>query len=351
MSKTSTHTICLNKVVGTLRFISALYILTLLPYASAQEEVQASQDSLSTSPVNNSEPAQSSSLAPPLYYHREDLQYHLSKQTLSLISITLNGIEVEVPIVKYNARQAIVKGVAIIIGDVQPQGYIDSSLHLIAKTLPDWGWHTVLVTPSPSYVNVTQALNDTLNAKQSNEQATSDESTNNGSDSQAGDILNSPQTDISANSFQAPSLSFTHTEYVAFLASLTEALTTHFSQQLGYKVVYAKGKSAAGLVSLFASSNNNGFDALVIENTYWPVYKNNEALAQQLSTLTIPVLDLVSKSDNKWAQHTKDQRAVAVRVNLKPMYRQRDVSSVELGSNSAYFLAKEVSSWTHFMGW
>lgn len=325
-------------------FISTIGILSVLMFFTA--------------PIYGQEPAQdilANSTSIPSPMHISDIGYRLPTEHLSVLSINLNGKQIEVPAIKYSARQAIVKGVTIIISEIQAQGQVDASLHHLAKTLPDWGWHTMLITPAQAYVtSEVIELTDTASNKQSNESADEDakqaELNGNTSVDESQTML-PEQVEIKSNILQAPFLPYTHKDYVSFLKALTKALNTRFSQQPGYKIIYANGKSASGLLALFNKPGSVDVDALVLGNTYWPSADINGLLPDQLASLPMPILDLVSMSDNHWAKQTAKHRVIAAKVNLKPMYRQREIMEGSLSINHHSALAKQLVSWTHFLGW
>jgi hypothetical protein len=276
-----------------------------------------------------------------------DLNYYLPGDQLSVLPLNVNGQQIEVPIIKYRARQAIVKGVTILIGEIQAQGQVDSSLNALAKSLPDWGWHTILITPSPSYLvskpketeateTVVSSTNKTVN-------------TNTAVDDNQLPLV--AQVDLKPTAFQAPSLPYTHSDYLMFMNALTKAINSRFSQQPGYKLVYANGKSAAALIPLLNLPDSLKIDALVVNNIYWPANEQNQALAGELANLPMPALDLISLSDNSWAKQTANARAIAAKVNLKPLYRQQEIIGGTKGLTQQNYLAKEVVSWTYFLGW
>lgn len=279
----------------------------------------------------------------------EDLSYFVPSQALSILEINMKGEAVELPFIRYSARQPIVKGVTILVSEIQAQGQIDPTLHALAKRLPDWGWHTVLITPNQDYIKA-------IDVNESG--ATETEEPNDTAIAQEGDApttensqVNLPQTGLKANSLQAPSLPYSYDEYLHFLNLLNDAINKKFAQQPGYKVMYASGTSASALITLLAKSNNTQIDALIVNNPYWPEPEQNQQVPQELATLPMPVLDLVSDSDNSWAKQTAVKRIVASKVALKAMYRQRDIIGGNLGISQHDYLSKEVVSWTYSLGW
>jgi hypothetical protein len=253
--------------------------------------------------------------------------------------MTVNDQKVTLPFIRYNARQAIVKGVAIIISEMQAQGQIDSNLHALAENLPDWGWHTVLITPNQAYL---QTIIKHENATENSEPpAIKTES----------ETQTYPQVNMKPYSLQDAILPYTHEHYVSFLTALIDALNVKFAQQPGYKIMYAGGQSAAALVSLMSEGTTLKVDGLVIGNAYWPTIDQNQRLPKQLASLPMPVLDLTSMYDSNWAKLGAHERVIASKVSLKALYRQRELIGAKVGSNQHEYLAKEIVAWTYFLGW
>jgi hypothetical protein len=79
--------------------------------------------------------------------------------------------------------------------------------------------------------------------------------------------------------------------------------------------------------------------------------ESNQHLPNKLAKLSIPVLDLISLSDNIWAQSTIETRRVAAKVGLKSLYRQQEVFAEQTLDEQHNHLSKALVNWTHFLGW
>jgi hypothetical protein len=274
-----------------------------------------------------------------LWSQNDDLIYHFPSDKLSSIQVSINDKQIDVPFVKYNSHQAIVKGLVIILGDIQTQSQLDPSLHSLAQQLPQWGWHTLLVTPQQAFFAIER---EEEREKQNDDNITSTKTL---SQSEF------PQIEIKPSDMQAPHLPYSHSDYLLFLGALDKALHTKFAQQPGYKLLYAKGKSASGLISLLNRPTDFRIDALVIDSPYWPDTRQNNLLPELISSLPMPVLDFISGSNNNWAKQTSTDRAIASKVGLKSLYRQREINSDKVRLYKHSDLAKELISWTYFLGW
>jgi len=277
------------------------------------------------------------------------------------LPVTANNAQHNIPVVRYTARQPIVKGVTIIIADIQTNGNLDAKLHLLAKTLPDSGWNTLLVMPNFDYVTPVQNDNSVENEEESvvvavdMEKISTDDASSN-QETSTGIANNnsknsSPQVGIKPSQLQAPYLPYSQQDYVNFIGNLLKELNTAFEQGVGYQVIYAKGQSASAVIELLSQQNKNTAHALVVNNPYWPDKETNQLLPKQLAKLPIPVLDLISLSDNIWAKDTTNARLVEAKVGLKSPYRQREVFGDQLLQSQYDNLSAELLSWTYFLGW
>lgn len=281
---------------------------------------------------------------------QNDIRYHLAADKITLLPLSLGNNDMQIPLIRYPARQAMVKGLAILIGDVQALGQVDANLYALAKALPEWGWHTILITPLPEYLQLAMTMAPATVPEEIDEKSSTINSTNN---PELENVLQDaiPQVGLQASSWQTSVDASTFEEHARFTTVLLDALNAKFGQQLGYTVLYAKGQSAAVLVDYLQKDNDTKIDALVLNNAHWPNLEQNQALGQQVANLPMPVLDLVSLSDNKWAKMTAPERANAAKIGLKPLYRQRDIIGSELSVNQQSYVAKEVVAWTYFLGW
>lgn len=291
--------------------------------------------------------------------HIDDLRYFMSDNDIFMLPVSSNNAVHDIPVVSYKARLPIVKGIAIIIGDIRSNSSLDTDLHALAKALPDWGYNTLLIMPRVEYIK------PTLSAKGDTEQNVSDsESSSIGNepidDSDSNPVVDllagsdgslSPQVDIKPSYLQGSELPYSEKDYLNFISSLSRELAKVIPEGSGYKIIYAKGQSASAMINFLVQQDNSDAHALVVNNPYWPNMQSNQLLPQQLAKLPMPVLDLVSLSDNMWATNTINTRRTAAKVGLKSLYRQRELLGEQLIDNHVDQLSKELLSWTRFLGW
>jgi hypothetical protein len=294
--------------------------------------------------------------------YTDDVRYHLPSQFILSLPIVVQDKKVEIPVIRYTARRAITKGAAIIIGDIQNNGNIDAKLLALAKTLPDWGWNTLFIMPQLDYlskapVEVTKDTKSTENqAPEENtvtENATTvetDDATNTASANSLGPII-SEQVDVKPSYLQTPQIPYSKQDYINFINVLTAQIDSELTKGAGYQIIYAKGQSASAVIDLMSQKHEQFAHALVLNNPYWPNMESNQSLPNKLAKLSIPVLDLISLSDNIWAKSTVETRRVAAKVGLKSLYRQQEVFAEQTLDTQHNHLSKALVNWTHFLGW
>lgn len=292
----------------------------------------------------------------------EDLRHHLPSQYILNLPITAHGKNIDIPVIRYTARQAITKGAAIIIGDIQSSGNIDAKLLALAKTLPDWGWNTLLIMPQLDYLS--KAPIEVTNDTESNEIQAPEVNTEtaNAAASDVDDVISAAnangdmpiitaQVDVKPNYLQAPEIPYSNQDYMDFINALTTQIDSELTKGAGYQIIYAKGQSASAVIDLMSQKEEQFAHALVLNNPYWPNMESNQNLPNTLAKLSIPVLDLISLSDNIWAQNTIETRRIAAKVGLKSLYRQQEVFAEQTLDNQHDHLSKALVNWTHFLGW
>lgn len=290
----------------------------------------------------------------------DDIRYHLPSQFILSLPIVIQDKKVDIPVIRYTARQPITKGTAIIVGDIQSKGNIDTKLLALAKTLPDWGWNTLLIMPQLDYLKKVpyEVTNDTQNTEnQASEEntvaevaSTIDAVDETASANNLAQIV-SEQVDVKPSDLQGPQIPYSKQDYINFINVLTAQIDSELTKGAGYQIIYAKGQSASAVIDSMSQENEQFAHALVLNNPYWPDLESNQQLPKKLAKLSIPVLDLISLSDNNWAQSTVETRRVAARVGLKSLYRQQEVfaeQSLDMQYNN---LSKALVNWTHFLGW
>ena len=251
----------------------------------------------------------------------------------------------EVLFVINEANIAIIKGVAIIIGEAGNNSLSNSAMSQLVEPLNNVGWVTVLV-PAPTTA-FTGEHNDLIdNADQAatipTEGTAPSASAANSTDSNA---MVLPQT--SSPVFEDDDFSRHETQLVA----LMEKTVIYSGRYPGFYLVIAKGTTSAFLAKLYADQRIGQPDALVTLGTYWPERSRNTALAKYLGEIETPVLDLYNSWDTGWTKVMAKQRRIAAERALKLHYRQREIVGQAYDSEQYQYIAKEIYGWLTYMGW
>lgn len=121
----------------------------------------------------------------------------------------------------------------------------------------------------------------------------------------------------------------------------------------GLFVVYAEGRSAAALAQLYQRQALETPQALIVRAPFEVEQQRNRQLATTLAGVPLPVLDLFSRYDNRFALATREQRLYQARAAAHPNYRQRELFGTESQANHAERLAQELHSYLafHYDSW
>lgn len=308
--------------------------------------------------------ASSISLASSMDVFDNDIQLHLTDDEFQLLTLNKGDTTIDIPVIKFSSQQAMTKGTIVLVADLQVQQTASNNFYKLAKTLPNWGWNTILVTPKNNYfVLPTKPKVPVQSNQQQSQEATKDDTNPEETSTNAvatEEALNdkaivSPeankQTGLKAIALQHPELGYSKKQYTTFIGLLLSKINTTFLQQPGYQILMVEGKTASVAINLLNTELAPEINGLVLNNPYWPELTSNQALPKQLANLQLPVLDLISTSANNWAIQTQSERVAQTRIMVKPFYRQREVLGGQLNSLSTEHLAKEIVGWTRYLGW
>ncbi len=119
----------------------------------------------------------------------------------------------------------------------------------------------------------------------------------------------------------------------------------------GLRLFVAQGATAGWLIESLDSGSVQMPDALVLIAPYLPEYQRNKSLAEKIANLNVPVLDIWSEQDNRWALATVQKRQQAARKYLKMHYRQRQLFGLYGHQPRENRLAKEIYAYMTYLGW
>ena len=316
-----------------------------------------------------------------------DIQLKLSDDEYSVLPLSKGDTAIDVPILNFASKQAMTKGTIVLLADLQSHRANQGKFYQLAKTLPNWGWNTILVTPHTDYFvfppdpqleNAAQDENsdgdasDTQSAdaqaddtKADDTKADETQSTNStlsqtvsennienaatAADKQTEFIAQ--QTELKSFELQQAELGFNKQDYANFIDLLLQKIDSRFLQQPGYRLLMVEGKTATIAIALLNENSELDINGLVLNNPYWPETAANSLIPKQIAQLPLPVLDLLSLSDSTWSRQTEANRLIQTRVRVKSYYRQREIIGGHFDALANEYIAKEVIGWTRYLGW
>lgn len=241
---------------------------------------------------------------------------------------------------------AITRGVAVLVADSGTPIVAHSGFANLAEELNKIGWVTILL-PAPA----TELMLDAAPNVSETENTSNDSDTEINTDANLRQSenslfnLNDNKTAVSTINDQA---FVTHEQQ---LVVLLNAVIEKSQEYPGFFLVISQGTSAAWLSKIYAENKLGTPDAFVAISPYWPDRSRNQQLPEWLANTSMPVLDLHSQADNKWAQNTVSQREIAATKSLKLQYRQRELLGFNLYKQHNAYISKEIYGWLSYMGW
>lgn len=262
--------------------------------------------------------------------------------------------KIDLSLIKFDAKTPLVKGFAILVNDYAQPKKINTNLMYLAKSLPKYGYNTILVDYEQRlldfYAHSTQTITENNSLVREREES-SDFSENSENDTKLASAQVASQTGLKPNVFQAPLFEFSEQDYNQALALILTNLEQQYLDSSGYKIYISNGMSAFSLVRLLSEDSKLNADAIAISNPFWPDYKINRKISQSISKLNIPVLDLISVQDNMWSDSTSEYRQIAAKNAFLPFYRQKKLADGAFNMTQMEYEKKELISWLTYLGW
>ena len=367
---------CLKRYqrVGVCLYFTLSCLMTSMPTVAQEttdaEEGQQSTDATTESTTNsddsnndtssNSAPAKNNALSradlpPPrniaiTQQIQNDIQRVLEPDQYET---TLVG-EDEILLVINQADTAIVKGVAVIVGEAGRNSLNNYALASLVEPLNSYGWVTILL-PAPTvglegiFDSSNMSTGNNIDSTNANSEppaptAQTTEDSNQLSNEQANRNIQpySQSTVISNAGFIA---------HEQRMNQLMSSATQFSSQYPGFFLVIAQGTSAAWLSKIYSEEQVEQPDALITISVNWPEKKFNKLIPEFIAQTPTPVLDIYSQWDSEWTTKTAKKRAIAARKSLKLHYRQREIIGQPFDPNQFIYLSKEIHGWLTHMGW
>ncbi|NVK55209.1 MAG: DUF3530 family protein [Alteromonadaceae bacterium] len=239
--------------------------------------------------------------------------------------LSLAVADQQIPALQIEPAVPLVRGIAIVLVSTQsPSLNLDTGL-VLADTLKQKGWRTLLVP-----TDFTQAL-----ATQSA-------------------VIDSPKP--VANLLSSP---IDYDSYRLQIIGLVNAAYQYANQYKGYTFIVAEGMTSAVLLDALHNNLLSAPDTLVSIGAFWPGRQQNQALIEWLAQSTYPVLDISIPTLSHWQTATVQPRREAAAVSLKPHYRQRmfttnqyhGATSTRIPGTGSVWLGQEIYSWVRYLGW
>lgn len=112
----------------------------------------------------------------------------------------------------------------------------------------------------------------------------------------------------------------------------------------GHRLLVAQGSSAVWLGQLLNADKINKPDAIILLNAFYPDKQANLLQATQLSSSTLPILDLYQEEHGNWLTQAAQQRKIAAKRATKLNWRQQTIS--ELTDSP-----ERIKGWLMTLGW
>ena len=141
------------------------------------------------------------------------------------------------------------------------------------------------------------------------------------------------------------------TKYAEQLAPMLTSVMEKAAEYPGVFLVIAQGNNAAILLDLYEQAAVEQPNALITLSAHRQSAAGNQRLAEQIAGSELPVLDIVLKKDVHWIKYFAQDRQKAAKRELKPIYRQRELTNFRAGYYPEERLAKEIKGWLTTVGW
>ncbi|REL31736.1 DUF3530 family protein [Thalassotalea euphylliae] len=205
------------------------------------------------------------------------------------------------------------RGIAILLPEWNQAATDTRAINFLRQHLPNEGWTTIAIQPITKPENYpSQQLKPSLAAEENKEMLT---------------------------------------KYAEQLAPMLTSVMEKAAEYPGVFLVIAQGNNAAILLDLYEQAAVEQPNALITLSAHRQSAAGNQRLAEQIADSELPVLDIVLKKDVHWIKYFAQDRQKAAKRELKPIYRQRELTNFRAGYYPEERLAKEIKGWLTTVGW
>lgn len=212
-----------------------------------------------------------------------DLEYYLPPGEV----VWLSSGEYEYLLLERSNEQPFLRGNILFVPEWNTHPLQSIYLSSLYQVMPDYGWNTFALQPPID------------------------------------NVASIPWSEAQDRRFPEPTSEDTRYPFKAKLQDRMETALAHISSEPGATVWVVEGISAGFLLQLLHEEVLPPPDALIIVGIYLPQWQLNEALAELIAQLSIPVLDLTPEDANSWVLQTQQKRVRAARRLQHLAYRQR----------------------------
>lgn len=230
----------------------------------------------------------------------------------SLITPVLIGTEEVLTITEPDSHSSD-KGVVILLPDWQQNATSPKAINFLRQHLPTEGWTTITIQPLPKPASYPSQNEKTELANEENQQ--------------------------------------TLKEYQQELVKVVDAVMQKAVEYPGVFLLITEGSNGAILLDAYQQELVMQPNAIVLLSAYLPSVEGNNLLASNVATSELPILDLYLSKDNHWLSHIMTPRLRAAKKEMKIYYRQRKLTTFNVGYYPEDELAVTIKGWLASIGW
>ncbi len=248
-----------------------------------------------------------------------------------------------------DSNTAFRKGTILMLPDTYGKNLHLAYVKPLANQLADAGWQVILTFLPKSTYDVDEQVASNNDASTTGDDSSPADNTNDAQASNDNVASDKELTTVSINPMsgasnftlaQATSCADKSSSYIKSILSSAKNLGAR-------RIIAAQGMSAYCLLKANVSDANG----LVLMSPYAPNRELNNELPELIANSPLPVLDLVSDWDSRWALATKKQRKISAIRQIKTHYRQRTIVGTTLSPIQSQYLSKEIYGWLSYLGY
>jgi hypothetical protein len=279
---------------------------------SAQEEKETSKKEETTAPTSITIERSKINIAAPTSLetiNKNDIKHYVDNEKIKpLLAGTADFLTLINNEITSNS-----KGVVILLPDWQQLATTPKNMNFLRDILPKQGWTTITVLP-PNKPTLYPSHALTKEDQQKENQQT----------------------------LQA---------YLAKLAPMMEKVMEVAKEYPGIFIVISEGSHAALLMELYQQEKVTLPNAFIVLSSYMLTAQASTQYAHALAQSDFPVLDLYLRQDHPLAQKNAPLRLALAEKEIKPYYRQQQISNTYPNYYPQEKLLIAINGWLKSIGW